>query len=50
MSSHYTIKVRAIRAEPGKCEWSDDSISQEKTGRGVDDISTLGRIANETLS
>ena len=25
-------------------------MSQEKTGRGVDDISTVGRIANETLS
>ena len=37
-------------AELGKCEGSDDTISQEKTGRGVDDISTVGRIANETLS
>ena len=36
--------------ESGKCEGSDDSISQEKAGRGVDDISTVGRIANETVS
>ena len=27
----------------------DDSISQEKVGRGVDDISTTERIANETI-
>ena len=33
-----------------KCERCDDSISQEKAGKGFDDISTVERIANETLS
>ena len=36
--------------EPGECEGCDDSISQEKAGRCVDDISTAGRIANEKIS
>ena len=45
---HAELIVKSLNLESG--EGCDDSISQEKAGRCVDDISTAGRIANEKIS
>ena len=43
---HAELIVKSLNLESAKCV---TSISQEKAGRGVDDISTTERIANEAI-